>query len=165
MNWGMNGRCCHNNIMYLVDVIILEDCRLAGRQYYLLWTGLEKNKHYFIQLVVECQFAEQRLRNVGILTRATTRYQGATTIIILGIQLVAKKSWPFLACFRGASGWWFLSFVSTLEGYSPVQLLLIIVCLFVFIYFRGFYVIFIIEKCGLCLIKTYFLGCSKLLFV
>ena len=60
---------------------------------------------------------------------------GTTTIIILGIQLVAKKCWPFLACFRGASGWWFLSFVSTLEGYSPVQLLLIIVCLFVFIYF------------------------------
>lgn len=77
MNWGMNGRCCHNNIMDLVVVIIILDyCRIAGRQYYLLWTGLEKNKHYFIQLVVECQFAEQRLRNVGILTRATTRYQG-----------------------------------------------------------------------------------------
>ena len=78
MNWGMNGRCCHNNIMDLdVVIIILDYCRIAGRQYYLLWTGLEKNKHYFIQeLVVECQFAEQRLRNVGILTRATTRYQG-----------------------------------------------------------------------------------------
>ena len=76
MNWGMNGRCCHNNIMDLVVVIILDYSLVAGRQYYLLWTGLEKNKHYFIQLVVECQFAEQRLRNVGILTRATTRYQG-----------------------------------------------------------------------------------------
>ena len=166
MNWGMNGRCCHNNIMDLVVVIIILDyCRIAGRQYYLLWTGLEKNKHYFIQeLVVECQFAEQRLRNVGILTRATTRYQGATTIIILGIQLVAKKSWPFLACFRGASGWWFLSFVSTLEGYSPVQLLLIIVfvCFYLFLRILCY---FYNRKMWGTPDKNIFLGCSKLLFV
>ena len=32
----------------------------------------------------------------------------------------------------------------------------LLLCLFVFIYFRGFYVIFIIEKCGVRLIKTYF---------
>ena len=38
-----------------------------------------------------------------------------------------KKSWPFLACFRGASGWWFFSFESTLEGYSPL-LLIVFVC-------------------------------------
>ena len=136
MNWGMNGRCCHNNIMDLVVVIIILDYSLvAGLQYYLLWTGLEKNKHYFIQLVVECQFAEQRLRNVGILTRATTRYQGHHHHHFGNTTSCKKKVGHFWRALGGPQGGGSLVLYQLQKGTVLYNCcLLLCVCLFLFIF-------------------------------